>query len=187
LAAYLKIVVVALALALDVFAVSVGVGVRGIPRPLKLRIGVAFACAEIVMNLIGAALGLAVGKLIGGVAGYIGFAALIGLGLYMMKESRDELSEGSRLDLSHGWGLLLAALSISLDSLGVGFSILYIGVPLIAALAVIGAVSVCSTTLGLSLGQRVGAAAEQNAAFLGGLLLLLTGVLFMVLKALNIG
>jgi manganese efflux pump family protein len=187
LAAFLRVFIVALALALDVFAVSVGVGVRGVPRATKIRIGIAFACAEIVMNLVGAGLGLAVGKLIGGVAGYIGFAALIALGIYMMRESRSELSEGATLDLSQGFGLLLAALSISLDSLGIGFSILYIGVPLVETLVVIGIVSVCSTTLGLSLGQRIGAHAEENAAFLGGLLLLLTGILFAVLKALHIG
>lgn len=187
MAAFLKVFAVAVALALDVFAVSVGVGVRGVPRGTKIRIGIAFACAEIVMNLVGAGLGLAAGKLIGGVAGYIGFAALIGLGIYMMRESRSGLSEGATLDLSRGAGLLLAALSISLDSLGIGFSILYIGVPLVESLAVIGIVSVCATTLGLALGQRIGGRAEGNAAFLGGVLLLLTGIVFAVLKALNIG
>jgi putative Mn2+ efflux pump MntP len=187
IAAFLKVFFVALALALDVFAVSVGVGVRGVPREVKVRIGIAFACAEILMNVIGAALGLAVGRLIGGVAGYLGFAALIGLGLYMMWESRSDLGETSKLDLSKGWGLALASLSISLDSLGIGFSILYIGAPLLETLVVIGVVSVCATTLGLSLGGRIGGAAEQHAAFLGGLLLLLTGVVFTVLKALNIG
>jgi putative Mn2+ efflux pump MntP len=139
------------------------------------------------MNVVGAGLGLAVGKLIGAAAGYIGFAALIGLGIYMMKESRSELSEGAGLDLSRGFGLLLASLSISLDSLGIGFSILYIGVPLVESLVVIGIVSVSATTLGLALGERIGARAEGNAAFLGGALLLLTGLVFAVLKALNIG
>ena len=187
MASIAKVFFVALALGLDVFAVSVGVGVRGVPRATKIRIGIAFASAEVIMNLVGAGLGLVVGKLVGGVAGYLGFAALIGLGIYMMKESRDQLSQGSRLDLSQGFGLLLAALSISLDSLGIGFSILYIGVPLVEALVIIGVVSVCATTLGLSIGQRIGARAEENAAFLGGLLLLLTGIVFTVLKALNIG
>ncbi|HKE36977.1 MAG TPA: manganese efflux pump, partial [Candidatus Baltobacteraceae bacterium] len=115
MAAFVKVLIVAVALALDVFAVSVGVGVRGVPRKTKIRIGIAFASAEIVMNLVGAGLGIAAGKLIGHFAGYIGFAALIGLGIYMMRESRSELSEGAKLDLSQGFGLLLAAVSISLD------------------------------------------------------------------------
>ncbi|MBV8489475.1 MAG: manganese efflux pump [Candidatus Eremiobacteraeota bacterium] len=182
-----KLLFVALALALDVFAVSVGVGIRGVPANVKLRIGIAFASAEILMNLVGAGLGAVAGHLLGDVAGYIGFVALIGLGAYMMKESRDDLSETSRLDLSKGWGLALAALSISLDSLGIGFSILYIGTPLVVSLVVIGIVSVLATTLGLAIGQRLGGFAERYAAFLGGLLLALTGVAFIVLKALHIG
>ena len=48
----------------------------------------------------------------------------------MIRESRTDLGESSRLDLSSGHGLLLASLAISLDSLGIGFSILYIGVPM---------------------------------------------------------
>jgi len=184
--AFFKIIFVALALALDVFAVSVGVGIRGVPASVKFRIGAAFATAEILMNLIGAGLGMAAGKLLGDTAGYIGFVALLALGVYMMKESRDDLNEGSKLDLSRGWGLVLAALSISLDSLGIGFSILYIGVPLPISLATIGVVSVLATTLGLALGKRLGGFAERNAAFLGGLLLFLTGALFIALKALHL-
>lgn len=183
----IKVFAVAVALALDVFAVSVGVGMRGIPAKVKVRIGAAFACAEVTMVVLGAGLGLAVGRLLGDAAGYIGFVALIGLGIYMMKESRSDLSESTRLDLSKGWGLLLASLSISLDSLGIGFSILYLGVPLPVSLIVIGAVSVCSTAAGLALGKRLGAVAESNAAFLGGMLLALTGIAFAAFKALHIG
>lgn len=185
MASAIKIFVIAVSLALDVFAVSVGVGVRGVPRGVKLRIGAAFATAEIAMNLIGAALGLAVGKLLGDVAGYLGFVALIGVGLYMIWESRKE-SEGPGLDMSRGWGLFIASLSISLDSLGIGFSILYIGVPIAISLTVIGVVSVGSTAAGLSLGHRLGNHIEEHAEVLGGVLLALTGVVFIVLKALHI-
>jgi manganese efflux pump family protein len=186
-AALLKVLVVAVALALDVFAVSVGVGVRGVPRGLKIRIGIAFACAEVGMNILGAGLGLMAGHLIGDYAGYIGFAALILLGIYMMRESRSELGAASRLDLSQGRGLVLASLAISLDSLGIGFSILYIGVPMPVSLIVIACVSVASTMFGLTLGRLLGRYAERNAAFLGGLTLMLTGVLFATLKALQLG
>jgi putative Mn2+ efflux pump MntP len=186
-AAFLKVVIVALALALDVFAVSVGVGVRGIPTSRKIRIGIAFACAEITMNILGAGLGLLAGRLIGGLAGYIGFAALFGLGIYMVRESRAQVSAVSQLDLSRGKGLLIASLAISLDSLGIGFSILYIGVPMPISLIVIGCLSVLATMLGLTVGRWLGQYAERNAAFIGGVLLALTGVLFATLKALGLG
>ncbi|MGA8473965.1 MAG: manganese efflux pump [Candidatus Cybelea sp.] len=185
--AFLKIFIVALALALDVFAVGVGVGVRGVSRHHKVRIGIAFACAEVSMNIIGAGLGLLAGKLIGDLAGYIGFAALFGLGVYMIRESCTQQSELSRLDLSRGRGLLLASLAISLDSLGIGFSILYIGVPMPISLVIIATINVASTMLGLTLGRWLGRYAERNAALIGGVLLALTGILFAVLKALHIG
>jgi putative Mn2+ efflux pump MntP len=183
----LKIFVVALALALDVFAVSIGVGMRGIRNRRKIQVGLAFATAEVSMTLLGALIGAVLGRLIGGVAGYLGFIALFGVGVYMMRESRTELSETSRLDLSRGHGLLLASFAISLDSLGIGFSILYIGVPMPLSLFIIAITNIASTTLGLTLGKWLGRYAERNAAFFGGLLLALTGVVFGIFKALHVG
>ena len=183
----IKIIVVALSLALDVFAVSVGVGVRGISNAMKVRIGLAFATAEIVMNLVGAGLGAIAGKLIGDFAGYLGFTALVAVGAYMIWESLSTRDDRAPLDLSKGFGLFIASLSISLDSLGIGFSILYIGVPLAIALTVIGVVSVMATVLGLTLGKQLGKIAEERAELVGGILLALTGVVFIALKALHLG
>jgi manganese efflux pump family protein len=139
------------------------------------------------MNITGAGLGLLAGRLLGNVAGYIGFTALIALGIYMMRESRTQFSGAAKLDLSKGWGLAVASLSISLDSLGIGFSILYVGVPMPISLAIIGVVSVCATAAGLAVGERLGSFAERYAAFVGGLLLALTGLAFSLLKAFHLG
>jgi len=179
---FLKILVVALSLGLDVFAVGVGVGMRGVSRAVKVRIGIAFATAEVMMNLAGVGLGKLAGELLGSVAGYIGFVALIGLGIYMIVESVRESERKRPLDMSRGWGLLVGSLSISLDSLGIGFSILYIGVPLVLSLSVIFAVSICSTVLGLTLGRIVGRRAEESAELWAGIVLALTGIAFILAK-----
>ncbi len=179
---YLKIAIVALSLALDVFAICVGVGMQGVDRGLKIRIGFAFASAEIMMTLLGVGLGAAAGKLLGEVAGYIGFLALIGLGTYMIFESRRERHLKKPLDLSRGWGLTLGALSISLDSLGIGFSVLYIGVPLYTSIMFIAVASVSSTVLGLTVGKALGRRAEEGAELWAGIVLLLTGIFFIALK-----
>jgi len=182
-----KVVAIALSLALDVFAVSIGVGVRGVSTALKIRIGLAFAAAEVTMTLIGAMLGQVAGHVAGDWAAYFGFVALIGLGIYMMVESRHMGGETTKFDLSKGWGLLFASLTISVDSLGIGFSILYVGVPLMVSLAIIAIVSVVATASGLAIGGRLGAFADRWAALLGGLLLALTGAAFIALKALHLG
>ncbi len=183
----IKILVVALSLALDVFAVSVGVGIRGVPRAVKIRIGIAFASAEILMNLIGAGLGAVVGHLLGDVAGYIGFGALSLVGAYMIFESVREAEAKTPIDMSKGWGLFIAALSISLDSLGIGFSILYIGVPVAISLAVIGVVSIAATVLGLTLGRALGRRAEESAELWAGIVLVATGIGFILLKVFHLG
>ncbi len=183
----LKILIIALSLALDVFAVSVGVGMRGASRSVKIRIGIAFASAEIIMNVIGAGLGVIAGKYLGEMAGYIGFIALILLGIYMIYESRRESENKKPFDMSRGWGLFIAALSISLDSLGIGFSLLYIGVPVGISLVVIGLVSIAATTLGLTLGRVLGRRAEESAELMAGVVLLATGVAFIALKLGHVG
>lgn len=182
-----KIFVIAVSLGLDVFAVGIGVGMRGASRAVKIRIGTAFACAEVVMNLIGVGLGQLAGQLIGGVAGYVGFAALVLVGIYMVVESLREAEARTPLDMSRGWGLFIASVSISLDSLGIGFSILYIGVPLYLALAVIFAVSICATVLGLTFGRALGRRIEEGAEIFSGIILILTGAAFILAKVFHLG
>jgi putative Mn2+ efflux pump MntP len=185
--AFFKVLFVALSLGLDVFAVSVGVGMKGTDRAVKIRIGAAFAFAEVSMTVIGVLIGQAVGRLLGDAAGYLGFAALVGVGGYMIYEALHGTEEGGGFDLSRGWGLMLGALSISLDSLGIGFSILYIGVPLAVSLVFIGVASVISTTLGLALGKKLGTVAEERAALSAGIVLVITGVAFAALKFFRVG
>lgn len=185
-AAALKIAIVAFSLGLDVFAVSVGAGMRGTDKWLKVRIGAAFATAEVTMTLLGVALGTLAGQLLGDVAGYVGFTALTGVGIYMVYESIRSEQEGG-FDLSRGWGLFFGALSISLDSLGIGFSILFIGVPLIVSVICIAVASVISTALGLTLGRALGARAEDSAGLWAGIILIATGAGFAALKYFHVG
>ena len=176
-----KVLFVALSLGLDVFAVCVGVGMRGTAGGVKLRIGIAFTLAEVTMTLVGVGIGQVAGRFLGDVAGYLGFAALVGVGIYMMYEAVRESEEGG-IDLSRGWGLVIGSLSISLDSLGIGFSILYIGVPLQISVICIACTSVLSTTLGLTVGAMLGARAEAAASLWAGIILTLTGLAFAGLK-----
>jgi manganese efflux pump family protein len=187
IAAVLKIAVVALSLGLDVFAVCVGVGMRGNDAAVKIRIGAAFATAEVTMTLIGVGIGHVAGALLGDGAGYLGFTALVGVGAYMVYEAVRETETSGGFDLSRGWGLLLGALSISLDSLGIGFSILYVGVPLGISIAFIFAASILATTLGLALGKRLGLVFEERAALWAGIVLVVTGLAFAGLKFFHVG
>lgn len=182
---FFKIALIAVSLALDVFAVCVGVGVRAHAAGAKMRIGLAFAGAEVAMNLLGVGLGQLVGRFLGDLAAYLGFAALLGLGVYMIVESLRE--EKGELDLSTGWGLFIGALSISLDSLGIGFTLLYIGVPLVASLVAIFTMSIIATAAGLGLGRVIGTRAGGATGLVAGTILALTGLGFGLAHHFGIG
>jgi manganese efflux pump family protein len=180
-----RVFLIAFSLGLDVFAVCVGVGMRGVDMRAKVRVGAAFAVAETAMTVIGAGLGRLLGTLLGEATAYIGFIALTGVGIYMIVETLRE-SEGG-MDLSCGFGLFTAALSISLDSLGIGFSIVYIGVPFAVSLAVIAVISVLSSSLGLAFGRFLGRRMEETAGIGAGIVLICTGLLFAYMRYRHVG
>ena len=68
-----KTFAVAFAVGLDVLAISVGVGVARLSFDARLRLGLAFAGSEIAMQMIGYALGVGAGRILGDLAAYIGF------------------------------------------------------------------------------------------------------------------
>jgi putative Mn2+ efflux pump MntP len=178
----LEIGVIALSLALDVFAVSVATGAvaEGTGPRTILRMGLVFAAAEIGMNLIGAAIGRAAGEVLGGVAAYVGYGALVAVGFSMVRHARALPRPERRLRDRSNRILVLTALALSIDSLGVGFSLLYLGVPIALTLAAVGAASLAATAAGLTLGGALGRHVGEHAELAGGLLLATTGVVFAV-------
>jgi putative Mn2+ efflux pump MntP len=55
-------------------------------------------------------------------------------------------------------------------------------VPLAVSLICIGVVAASSTTLGLTIGRALGAKAESGAALWGGIILIVTGLAFAIMK-----
>ena len=100
----------------------------------------------------------------------------------------ESMREGEQnFDLSRGTGLLIASLSISLDSLGIGFSIVYIGVPIYVTLTAVAVASILSTTIGLTSGARFGHAIGERSGLVSGIVLIATGALFAALKVAKLG
>ncbi|HVA37401.1 MAG TPA: manganese efflux pump [Candidatus Dormibacteraeota bacterium] len=174
-----KILAVAAAIGLDVLAVATGIGIAGVPWRARVRIGIAFSLAEISMQVIGVLLGSGLGKVAGEVAAYLGFAVLAVLGILMVRESFTE-RESKAFRTDTGAGLLVASLSISLDSLGVGFSMPSLHLPIVEMLVVVAFSTVVFTLAGLAFGARLGAHFEEGAERAAGVVLVVLAVLFAV-------
>lgn len=147
-------------------------------RAREWRIGLSFALYQVIMPIVGLALGRAAGSLVGAEAGYVAYVGLILLGLYMVYLSRQE--GRTELDLTTGWGLTLASLTVSLDALAVGFSLGVSNLPIWPSLLAIGVAAFLLTYLGLRFGRYLGTRVEALAELLAGFSLVGIGVFFLL-------
>jgi manganese efflux pump family protein len=174
-----KVIAVAIAVGLDVLAVSVGVGVTRLAWDASVRVGAAFASSEIIMQVVGFGLGAGLGRMVGEVASYTGFALLALVGFFMIRASIREDAE-RKFDATRGAGLLLTSLSISLDSLGVGFALPGVSIPLVPLLITISISTTIFTFVGLHFGARLGERYEKGAERAAGIILVALAILFTV-------
>jgi putative Mn2+ efflux pump MntP len=172
-----KVFAVAIAVGLDVLALSIGVGVARLSPGASLRVGSAFAVAEISMQLIGYELGATASEILGEVADALSLALLFSIGSVMIAKSLDYLPE-AHFETAKGAGLLLASLSISLDSLGVGLALPALGIPLIPLLITVSITTILFTLTGLAFGAVLGERYERDAErAAGAMLMLLAGAM----------
>jgi manganese efflux pump family protein len=172
-----KVFTVALAVGLDVLALSIGVGVARLSPGASVRVGSTFAVAEIAMQVIGYALGASASQMLGEVADVVSLALLSLIGAIMIAKSFEYLPE-AHFDTAQGAGLLLASLSISLDSLGIGIALPALGIPLVPLLVTISITTISFSLTGLAFGALLGERYERGAeGAAGATLVLLAGAL----------
>jgi putative Mn2+ efflux pump MntP len=162
-----------LPLGLDTFAVSAALGMLQPPKRERLRISLVMAGFEMVMPLIGLALGRALGAIIGTAADYIAIGILASLGVWMLVH--EDESEGEKAaQLVSGSGLMLVAIgaSISLDELAMGFTIGLLHLSIWLAVVLIGVQAFVLAQLGLRLGTRVSENARETAERLAAIALI---------------
>jgi manganese efflux pump family protein len=171
--------VLALAVGLDVLAISVGVGIAQIAWKLRVRLGLAFTFAELLMQVLGYGLGTGVGRLLGEAATYGALTLLAAVGILMIRSSFRADGEGA-FDATRGTGLVMAAASISLDSLGVGIALPAVGIPLIPLLLTLSVTTSIFTFVGIAFGAKLGERYEHGAERLAGSILIVLAILFLI-------
>jgi manganese efflux pump family protein len=177
-----RILGVALAIGLDVLALSTAIGIKEPPWPERFRLGFCFSAAEILMQLVGLSLGAGFGRLVGTVATWTGLVVLAAIGAWILREGFSKSSERD-FNVKTPAGLLLASLSISLDSLGLGFALPALRLPLAPLFSTVAVSTVIFTLAGLAFGAALGHAFEKNAEKAAGIVLILLAVFFAIEKA----
>jgi putative Mn2+ efflux pump MntP len=175
-------VALAFSLAMDAFAAALGKG-AALRRPswgAALTVGAVFGAFQMVMPLIGFALGLAFADIIDAVDHWIAFGLLLLIGGRMAWEAfkaEEEEEAGLKLTFS---ALFVAGFATSVDALAVGVPLALFETPVLISALVIGAVTFGLSTAGVFLGRVVGPLFGRWAVGIGGVGLVALGAKILI-------
>ncbi|MCL6454668.1 MAG: manganese efflux pump [Alicyclobacillus sp.] len=175
-----EICMMAVALGMDAFSLAIGVGLKGITRRRAWVVCLLIGLCHVVLTILGIYTGMLLQGVLGHLAKWLGAFLLFGLGLHMMYSSLFGSREDVRL-ADQALRLTLFSLSVSLDSLSVGFSLglRSTAYGLVAALT-FGVASCVLCGVGLGIGKRLGGWTGRFGEIFGACILLGYGVHFLV-------
>jgi manganese efflux pump family protein len=176
---WMTLILIAIALGMDAFSLGVGLGLRGIRRSRALMISGVIGMFHVLLPLFGMGLGRYVSTLVGNLAAIVGGGLLCFLGVNMLVQGFRGSAEGTMLHHNSFWGMMLFALSVSLDSLSAGLSLGLFHSNVIGAALLSGVSGGTLGILGMAAGRRAGTWIGEYGEILGGVILLYLGVQFL--------
>lgn len=173
----LSILVLAVGLAMDATAVAAsrGLAARAVRPTDALLVGGLFGGAQALMPVMGWRLGAWLGPLIAAWDHWIAFALLAFIGgkmLYEARQADDAVPDEVRGHPFALRALLVLAVATSIDACAAGVGLPLLGLPPLATIAAIGAVTGVLSYLGVYAGRRFGALLGQRLEVFGGLILI---------------
>lgn len=172
-------ILIAIALGMDALSLGFGIGIQRLSLLRILKISITIGIFHIFMPLIGIMIGHYLSAMIGDIARWIGGGILVFLGTNMLWSSLIG-NETHILNQTAGIGLILLAFSVSIDALSVGFSLGLFSTNLWLIVLLFGFVGGIMAALGLALGNKVGNWLGDYGEALGGVILVVFGIKFLV-------
>lgn len=172
--AIFTLMLMAFALGMDAFSIGLGMGMYQLRLRQIFSIGLTIGLFHAVMPLMGIIAGRFLSEQFGMIAGFIGGGLLILLGIQMIWSSLG--SQEKALVTPVGFGLLLFALSVSLDSFSVGLTLGIYGAQTVLVLLCFGIGATILTWAGLLIGRKVQGLLGSYSEALGGSILLAFGL-----------
>lgn len=173
----LTVLLIAVGLAMDALAVSIARGMYAGGDKLKtaLYLGTLFGGFQMLMPLIGWAVGLSFRDLISSVDHWIAFGLLALIGSKMIYDAVKGDGDEEKDKLTPLAALTLAT-ATSIDALMVGLSFAFLEAPIVEPILVIGAVTFTLCATGYIFGCRLGGVFGERVKIVGGIILILIGL-----------
>ena len=172
---FITLLLMALALGMDSFSVGLGMGMFKLRLKQVALISLTVGLFHIVMPLIGLISGQFLSVQFGTYATWAGGLLLILLGIGMFVSVFSGSGEQA-IVAPVGIGLIIFALSVSLDSFSVGLTLGIYGARTWLTISLFGITATILTLLGLLLGRRVQGLLGTYSQVLGGSVLLAFGI-----------
>jgi manganese efflux pump family protein len=171
----LTLILMAFALGMDAFSVGLGMGMFSLRLRQILKIGITIGIFHVWMPLLGIIAGKFLSDQFGTIATYIGGALLLILGVQMIWSSFKN-DEDNKVITPVGFGLLVFAFSVSLDSFSVGLTLGIYQAKTVLVLLCFGIAATILTWTGLLIGRKVQNFIGPYSEALGGSILLAFGL-----------
>ena len=168
------LMLVAFALGMDAFSIGLGMGMYKLRLKQIFYIGITVGIFHVWMPLLGMIAGRFLSDKFGTFAGYVGGALLILLGLQMVISSFKK--DDKPLMAPVGLGLIIFAISVSLDSFSVGLTLGIYRAKTVATLVCFGMAATVLTWCGLLVGRKVQGWLGSYSEALGGSILFAFGI-----------
>ncbi|MFW6022021.1 MAG: manganese efflux pump MntP family protein [Halanaerobiaceae bacterium] len=182
----LEVLALSIALGTDAFSVAVVCGVQQFANKSIIQISAVIAIFHIIMPLVGIYGGRFFQDLllyffniegrIDHVLSLVGSGLLMLVGFYMIIERWLDTEEELCNFNVQGWGLMVLAFSVSIDSLSVGISLGMLGNINVIITFIIGAIAGIMMGSGLYFGSKLGHFLGEKAQMFGGIALILLGI-----------
>jgi manganese efflux pump family protein len=170
----ITLLLMAFALGMDAFSVGLGMGMYRLRLRQILHIGITIGFFHVWMPLVGMLAGKFLSEKFGVFASLVGGVLLIVLGLQMIWAG---LKKGDEKVMTPvGFGLLIFALSVSLDSFSLGLTLGIYGAKTVMVIICFGIAATVLTWAGLLLGKKVQSWLGSYSVALGGSILLAFGI-----------
>lgn len=181
-----ELFIIATSLAMDAFAVSIckGLNMQKLDKKQTALIALFFGGFQAGMPLIGWFIGSRFAHYITSIDHWITFILLAIIGINMIKESfeKDECEEcacNAKLNIKELFGLAVAT-SIDALAVGVTFAFQYETVEALSVIGLTGVITAGLSAVGVLVGHKFGAKYKIKAELVGGLVLVLMGVKFLL-------
>lgn len=169
---------IAIALGMDAFSVSLVLGIQNIRLKIAMLLSLLIGICHMILPTIGILLGQALLNKIGHVTTILSGLLLFGIGIHMFLGAFTG-SERKAFQLT-GYGIIVLALSVSIDSFSVGLSFGMSGIHSFIMILLFGCVSSFLTLLGLLIGRKISGLLSLYSELLGGSILIVFGLTVMM-------